>query len=80
MKKKKKPAKKCRTHGFVTDCAECGRSFVAGAHVAPKCGGGYQDHSEHHEDDCCGYGDHTERRIGLICTNCVFQRNMDRMS
>ena len=47
----RKPAKKCRTAGFVTTCSECGRGFVASAHVAPKCGGGFGDHSEHHEDD-----------------------------
>lgn len=77
---KKKPAKKCRIEGFVTECSECGYMFVAAAHVASKCGGGFGDHKDHHEDDCCGIGNHKERRHGLVCTDCVFYRNIGRLS
>lgn len=78
-KKNKKPAKKCRQEGFIADCVSCGDFFVAGAHVTPKCGGGFGDHSKHHEDDCCGYGNHKERREGLICSDCIYRRNIDRL-
>lgn len=61
---KKKPSNKCRTVGFVTDCSECGSAFVAAAHVG----------------DDCGPGDHTEQREGLVCTDCIFRRNIKALS
>ncbi|MGD9729893.1 MAG: hypothetical protein AB7L09_00865 [Nitrospira sp.] len=72
----KKANKKCRTDGFAADCVKCGKAFLAVTHVAPKCGGGFQEHDDHDDRDCCGYGDHKERRDGLTCADCVFKQNM----
>lgn len=77
-KQKRRPAKKCRQVGFLDDCIRCGHWFVFGAHVTPRCGGGYGDHKDHHEDDCCGVGNHKEIRTGLVCSECVFKKNMGR--
>lgn len=76
----KKSSKKCRTEGFVTNCTECRKAFVASAHVTPKCGGGLQEHDDHDPRDCCGHGDHKERREDLVCADCVFDRNMKALA